>query len=223
MGVSVSATAVHRNTEAVGKRIPDNPHQLISARKSQQECELMGVEVDGTMSPQILEVPGSEGRESLKQPTEWKECNVVVIQKMNAGEEFDRWTGARYGKREEFEGSVARAALAMGQHVAKTVVFLADGARSNWDLQATNFPGSVGILDFFHASEHLGNFCALLKDQRQAQATHHRWARMLKGGQALQVVHELRGRAEAVEDRDSAIKEINYFQRNLGRMDYEVY
>ena len=46
---------------------------------------------------------------------------------------------------------------------------------------------------------------------------------MLKGGQALQVVHELRRRADVVANRDSAIKEINYFQRNLARMDYDVY
>ena len=54
---------------------------------------------------------------------------MVVIQKLTQGEEFDRWTGARYGKHEEFEGYVSRAALAMGQHKAKKLVFLADGAR----------------------------------------------------------------------------------------------
>ena len=33
------------------------------------------------------------------------------------------------------------------------MVFPADGAHHNWDMQATNFPESVGILDFYHASE----------------------------------------------------------------------
>ena len=58
-------------------------------------CELMVVEVDGTISPQILEKQGLVGRESLKQPTDWKECNAVVIQKMRGREEIDHWTGAR--------------------------------------------------------------------------------------------------------------------------------
>jgi len=78
LGFSVSATAVQRNTEAIGERIPDNPYAMISAQRGQQACELMVVEVDGTISPQILEKPGLRGRESLKQPTDWKECNVVV-------------------------------------------------------------------------------------------------------------------------------------------------
>jgi hypothetical protein len=223
LGFSVSATAVQRNTEAIGERIPDNPYAMISAQRGQQPCELMVVEVDGTISPQILEKPGVCGRKSLKQPTDWKECNVVVMQKFQGAKEVDRWTGARYGKHQEFETYAGRAALAMGQHFAQKLVFLADGAHTNWELQKTNFPGSVGILDSYHASEHLGVFCGLLRDQRKAKVTHTRWAHMLLDGQALQIVQEMRRRADTVADRDSAIREINYFKNNLSRMDYDSY
>jgi len=223
LGFSVSATAVQRNTEAVGERISDNPHAMIDAQRGQKPCELMVVEVDGTISPQILEKQGITGRESLKQPTNWKECNVVVIQKMHKGKEVDRWTGARYGRHQEFETYAGRAALAMGQHFAKKLVFLADGAHTNWALQRTNFPGSVGILDFYHASEHLGVFCSLLSDAHKAKLTHTRWAHMLLEGRALQVVQDMRRRADTVAERDSAVREINYFRNNLSRMDYDTY
>jgi hypothetical protein len=33
LGFSVSATAVQRNTEAIGERIPDNPYAMISAQR----------------------------------------------------------------------------------------------------------------------------------------------------------------------------------------------
>ena len=223
LGFAVSATAVQRNTEAVGERIPDNPYAMISAQRGQKPCELMVVEVDGTISPQILEKKGLRGRESLKQPTDWKECNVVVVQKIHEGKEVDRWTGARYGQHQEFDIYAGRAALAMGQHFAKKLVFLADGAHTNWELQQTNFPSSVGILDFYHASEHLGAFCSVLTDQRKAKVTHARWARMLLDGQALQVTQEMRRRADTLAQRDSAIREINYFKNNLSRMDYDTY
>ncbi len=223
LGFAVSGTAVQRNTEATGERIRESPYELIPARKAQQPCQVMVVEVDGTISPQILEKQGVSGRASLKQPTDWKECNVVVIQKLHQGKQTDRWTGARYGKHQEFDRYVGRAALAMGQHVAEKLVFLADGAHTNWELQKTNFPRSVGILDFYHASEHLGDFCGLLKDQRRAADVHRRWAHMLLEGQALQVVQEMRHRAEAVGDRAAAIGEINYFKNNLGRMEYDRY
>jgi hypothetical protein len=62
-----------------------------------------------------------------------------------------------------------------------------------------------------------------VKDQRKAGAVHHRWAHMLKQGQAVQVIQEMRRRADTVADRDSAIREINYFKNNLSRMDYDLY
>jgi len=42
---------------------------------------------------------------------------------------------------------------------------------------------------------------------------------MLLNGQALQVVQEMRRKADTVADRDSAIREINfnYFKNNLSR------
>jgi hypothetical protein len=223
LGFPLSATAVQRNTEATGERIPDNPYQLIAAHKAQEKCELMVVEVDGTMSPQILEKDGVSGRESLKQPTEYKECNVVVIEKHNGDTMEDRWTGARYGKREEFEQYAGRAAIAMGQHSAKHIVFLADGSHSNWELQSTNFPGSVGILDFYHATEHLGTFCDLIKDERKSDAAFAHWRHMLSEGQALEVIQQMRAKADRISERDTAIKEINYFKNNLARMDYDSY
>ena len=35
----------------------------------------------------------------------------------------------------------------MGQLKSKEVVFLADGAKHNWEIQCTNFPNSTGIRD----------------------------------------------------------------------------
>jgi len=48
-------------------------------------------------------------------------------------------------------------------------------------------------------------------------------AHMLLQGQALQVVQEMRRRADTVADRDSAIREIIYFKNNMSRMDYDRY
>jgi hypothetical protein len=42
-------------------------------------------------------------------------------------------------------------------------------------------------------------------------------------GRALQVVQDMRRRADTVAERDSAVREINYFRNNLSRMDYDTY
>jgi hypothetical protein len=187
MGFAVSATAIQRNTEATGARIDDRPYRMIAEEKRHESCELMVVEMDGTMSPQIHEEKGVTGRESLKQPTEYKECNLVIVEKHKGEKRIDQWIGARYGPRKNFEEHVRRTGLQMGQLVAEKIVFLADGARTNWEIQMTNFPEAVPILDFYHASEHLGDFCKLMKDPKTGQHRYERWIKMLLDGEVLQV------------------------------------
>src|SRR3972149_8578393 len=74
IGFHVSATAIQRNTEMTGARIDGIPYRMIPAEKREESCELMGVEIDGTMSPQIREKEGIAGGKSLSEPTEYKEC-----------------------------------------------------------------------------------------------------------------------------------------------------
>jgi hypothetical protein len=224
LGFPVSATAVQKNTEAAGEGLPENPYQQIDSHRQQERCQLMVVEVDGTISPQIEEKQGVCGRESLKAPTEWKECNVAVIEKHFSGKRsVERWTGGRYGKFCEFDPYVGRAGMAMGQHHAKRIAFIADGAPKNWELQKTNFPVAIQILDFYHASEHLAAFCELLPEGKDSKRRFQRWRGMLREGQAIQMIAELRRWAERTSDRGEAIKEIEYFKSNLPRMEYDRY
>ena len=223
LGFGVSGTAVQRNTEATGGRIDDMPYRMIPAQKRQEACELMVVEIDGTMSPQIKEEQGISGRASLKQPTEYKECNLVVIDKHREGRPMDRWIGARYGPRQGFEEYVRRCGLQMGQLKAKQVVFLGDGAKSNWEIQKTNFPEAVPILDFYHAAEYLAAFCELLNNRQKAAKRYKSWKTMLLEGEVLQVVAEMKDSLKELSDTHEGWGKINYYQNNIDRMNYREY
>jgi hypothetical protein len=223
MGFSVSATAIQRNTEATGARIDDRPYRIIDEKKRHESCELMVVQMDGTMSPQIHEEEGVTGRESLKQPTEYKECNLVIVEKHKGEQRIDRWIGARYGPRKDFEEHVRRTGLQMGQLEAENVVFLADGAKTNWEIQKTNFSEAVPILDFYHASEHLGAFCTLMKDPNKGQKRYEEWITMLLDGEVLQVIAEMKEALKETSNRSEGVKEINYYLNNRDRMKYKEY
>ena len=81
---------------------------------------------------------GVTGRESLRAQTCWKECNRVVIEKRDRKKVTDRWTGARYGPRKDFEPYLAQAGIQMGFMDAEQTLFIADGARHNWELAMTH-------------------------------------------------------------------------------------
>lgn len=232
LGFSISATAVQRNTEKVGKRIEDHPLRSIDGKKQNQRCDLMLVEIDGTTSPQIKEEEGVRGRESLKLPTEYKECNVVVIEKLNRCgssergflyQSQDRWTGAMYGKRVLFDHYVHEAGLAMGQLEAKQYVFIADGAKHNWEIQMNNFPGAIQILDVYHALEHLGEYCVLFRNEAKGKQHYGRWRDLMLKGDTLQLLHEMKEQRNSLSDPDAGQKHTNYFLNNKERMAYDQY
>ena len=224
LGFPVSSTAVQNNTEKTGKRLEHLPYQAIPDKKQSESCDVMIVEVDGTMSPRIREEEGLTGRESLKQPTEYKECNIIAIEKRKKGHCVDRWVGAQYGERRAFDRYVGQTGIKMGQLQARKVAFIADGAKHNWEIQHTNFPGSVGILDYYHALEHLGAFCDLYKDSNAGKQAYACWRAMLYEGRILEVLEEMKATVYIkLSDHDAGVKHINYFCNNKSRMEYDLY
>jgi Uncharacterised protein family (UPF0236) len=223
LGFRVSSTAVQRNTEQTGAQIPECPYELIPGGKTAEECDVMVVEIDGTMTPQISEKAGVSGRESLKLPTEYKECNVVVIDKYRGGEQTDHWVGAKYGPRSIFEEYVRKTALQMGQIVAKTVLFIADGAHTNWEIRKTNFPEAQEILDFYHAFEHIGAFCQLYRDKATGGRQKDRWTTMMFEGDVLQMIEEIKTAIPTLTDPGKGMTELGYFRNNKDRMHYDEY
>ena len=112
----------------------------------------------------------------------------------------------------------------MGQLQADQVVFIADGAKHNWDIQQTNFPKAVEILDFYHVLEHLGEFCDMYTDPQAGKQAFARWRNMLYEGKILQVLEDMKGIVYTkISTPDEALKHINYFQNNMSRMEYDIY
>ena len=133
------------------------------------------------------------------------------------------WTVARYGRMEAFGVHLGHTGLAMGVEKAKKLVFLSDGLRANWQICLDHFPGALQILDFYHASEHLGDFCKLIVDEKQGSKSYQRWYDMLLEGEVLQVIAEQKECLWQIEDRDAGWGHIKYFQKNTGRMAYDEY
>lgn len=224
LGFGVSATAVEHNTEGTGACLERRPRRLLEGRD--EACDLMHIEMDGTMSPQIKEEQGITGRASVRNPTEYKECNVGVVEKYRKGIRIDRWTGAQYGPRADFETYFGEAGPALGQHAATRTVFIADGAHHNWAFCSTHFPYATQILDFYHATEHLSKFCALYPNAAIGKAVFITTKTLVYEGQTVAAIAELRRavtRFVTPASREEGRKEIAYFETNQNRMEYDRY
>lgn len=223
LGFSISCTAVQSNTESAGEQLEDDAYRVIDPQWRARGCEELIVQMDSTTSPQIQELEGVTGRESLKAPTEYKMCHLGVLQRREGGNVQQEWTVGRYGTLEAFGIHLGRTGLALGVEKARRLVFLSDGLAANWQICLDHFPDAVQILDFYHASEHLGEFCRLYRKSDKAQTRYARWVQMLLDGEVLQVIAEMKSDLPELFSKDEGWKHINYFSNNAQRMSYDAY
>lgn len=126
----------------------------------------------------------------------------------------------------EFGPQVRQEAFRRGIAAALTVVFLGDGAKWVWELARINFPGAVCILDFYHAVEHLSRLIHLLYGDgaQAAKKRLARWRRALRHNRIDGVIAVAkRDLPAAPQAREEAQKEIEYFENNRSRMQYQTY
>ena len=224
LGFNVGSTGVQNNAEHIGQIIEENPEKIDYGTDKDQRYDLIVAEVDGTTSPQITEIEGLRGRASLKSPTEYKECNVVVIEKQ-IGKDRKKIYGGLYSNREAFKTYCKQFASAIGIDNGIMKAFLADGAHHNWDIADEHFPEFIQILDFYHADEHLFAFGRLFKELKRGKLFSKSHEGLLYDGKVNQVTEAMKLELDHVPNRNvkEARREIAYFIRNRNRMRYDVF
>jgi hypothetical protein len=117
-------------------------------------------------------------------------------------------------------------ALKRGYAIARTVVFLGDGAEWIWNMVQDRFRGAVEIVDFFHTCEHLNLLCQTLEaDPTRAQALFRAWRRRLKRNGLPRILQHATQRAGSLDAaaRQSVEKQLPYFRENAHRMTYGTF
>ena len=108
----------------------------------------------------------------------------------------------------------------------EATLFIGDGAKWLWDIQRTRFPFAVGILDFYHAAEHLAPLLDLAGLQGgERKATRKKWKRWLIEGNAEKLVSACENLAQSAAPGKAQEwrKALQYYRDNLRRMRYDEY
>lgn len=139
---------------------------------------------------------------------------------------------ARYVASVEGQEAVAEplrhAAVRVGMGAARRWIAVCDGGSGLEDLLRRTFGRiDVVILDFYHASEHLGDFAKAWcgGDPDRAEAVHAEWSRRLKheGGAAVLAWLEGLDLAARPKAREAWESVVTYFRNQHHRMDYPAY
>lgn len=101
------------------------------------------------------------------------------------------------------------------------VAFLGDGAAWNWELQRVCFPMALGIVDFYHAAEHVTGIVDLIEDHHAPAGRKRcrRWVKLLLRGRLDAFLAEAR-QAFPPDQAEAGAKALAYFEKNRARMRY---
>jgi hypothetical protein len=132
------------------------------------------------------------------------------------------------GEPEELGRRLYAEALRRGLNQADRVYVVADGAVWIWNLVADRFSDAVGVLDFYHASQHLWSVAHALYGEQSAEA--RQWVEPLlhelsHGGEAG-VLRTLEDLLELCRDLDqkrqeTIRREVAYFQNHKEHIHYD--
>jgi len=240
-GLEVTAKAVERNAEAVGRDL-EACQQTEIGRAKQLELPAVGVppvpilylEMDGTGVPVVkAETQGRSGKIE-GQPAHTREVKLGCVFTQTGTDAEGRPVRqqdstsyvAAIESAEPFGLRLYAEAWRRGWSRAKKKVVIGDGAVWIWNLAHQHFPGALQIVDLYHARQHLWELSGQLFADDEAAGKH--WLAValeqLDQGKIEALVKQLRDQKPAHADIAKRVSnEADYFEHNAERMRYPAF
>jgi hypothetical protein len=150
-------------------------------------------------------------------------CPLLVGDSVYRDPGSTRYTGT-VEKIGQFASQMDEFASKNGIGLVGQVVFLSDGALWLENLRIRLFPGSIGIVDFYHASQHLykliDSLCFYRKQKKNAFL--EKCYSLLELGEIDRMADLIMGKA-IDSNRDSIVKQLAYFTGNKEKMRYGLF
>jgi hypothetical protein len=177
--------------------------------------------------------PGWGKKKTQKERVEWHELKLGVFYRQEASARTQKGRGLLS---EKLVVNWQDQALELGRRLnweaqreglgrARSTLFLGDGAEWVWNLQRDRWPAALGLLDFYHGSEHLWSLGRALHGETDPALA--AWVKPLRHqvrhGQEQRALRRIaqiqprRGEAGQVIRREQ-----NYFKTHAGRMHYQA-
>jgi hypothetical protein len=243
-GVPVDDALIHQQVQRAGERADQQAQARLPASatlaptpKTAGPPGALVIMMDGWMLRHRGGDWGLQPAHVAGERVAWQECKSAVIYHLaqaakTAGERgllLEKFVVAYVGEPLEFGRRVQAEARRRGLGQAPRVYVVADGGVWIWNIVTDRFAAAMGVLDFYHASQHLWELAHALHPENEAGA--RAWVQPLlhqlrHGGEAgvLQTLHDLPAWCAQREQPLPALvaKETNYFENHREHIHYET-
>jgi hypothetical protein len=181
------------------------------------------VTLDGILYPTNLSEP--DPHDATHQKTVYQQMKIGAVYWQDAKECWHKRVTWGRESPEEFAKTLYRLACRCGYEQAAEKLFAADGADWCWEGHATFFSSATGILDWYHASEHIWEAARIVYPAEPKSWADVALTQLHDGGGTL-LLDWLREQQPLVttESAQTAIEKlIGYVAERVDRMDYPTY
>ena len=218
--------------------------QPCEGQQPQKTIERLYIELDGVLARMRRGSVPMEQEEAQRKGDVYREIKAGAVFRAERGpkrselapgvyvdtpaEDSVRYVARRTAKG-DFGWLLSHLALECGLEQAKQVVVLGDGAPWIWNLVAEYFPGTVQIVDLYHAKEHVWEVAhAVFGGATKASTA---WATaacsLLEAGQIIDLASAIAALPpippEPGQARSIPARAVDYFTTNAARMRYPVF
>ena len=241
-GVAVDDAVIHQQVQRAGERAEQQAEvrraasaTLAAPAKPAVPPDALVIMMDGWMLRHRGADWGLKPAATTGERVAWQECKSAVICHLRhaaktAGDRgllVEKFVVAHVGEPVEFGRQVQAEARRRGLGSAPQVLVVADGSGWIWNIVTDRFATATGVLDFYHASQHLWELAHTLHPENETGA--RAWVEPLlhqlrHGGEAgvLQTLHDLPAwcaqRAQPVPP--AVARETNYFTEHREHIHY---
>ena len=198
-----------------------------------EENKIAAISVDGGRCRLWQSEKGKKLHDS-----QWKEAKlgcmaIYTLEKDEKGEAKNKLKHKEYIGRvnessNKFGKRMYHETLLRGYESIKHKVFLADGAKYNWEIQQTHFGTATPILDWYHATEHLAAAGKELYDEKSKEF--NEWIEHDKSVlfeddffYLDELLSECKNKVKSKAKKKNIAKERKYFWGNRQRIRYRYY
>jgi Uncharacterised protein family (UPF0236) len=235
MQTDVSHSTIHKLVQRLGTRAEEQTQERLAqlpkeSQPQRQAGELAVLLVDGWLVRQ--RGPGWGKPQTQQNRVEWHELKTgVFYQQEQSGQTSsgrgllaDKVTVSWQGEPLELGRRLNWEAMRGGLGRAKHVLFLGDGAPWIWNLQQDRWTEAIGLLDFYHASQHCWNIWRVARGEKDPRLPQWMDRRLhwLRHGQEKRVGREIAGLKPPKGEAGQPLRrEQAYFANQAQRMNYQ--
>ena len=230
-GLSVSPNTLQRLVAAVG---PDMERwalerQPASASIGEGREFIVGLEMDMTGVRMLKKyLDGVKGKNGAPKTRQIK-CGTLFLMERDAEGQFRRIPGTAvhvisFCDPVSFSASLEEARKKLGVKLGTRLVVISDGAEWIWNIVSDRFKEAVGIVDFWHAADHLHELCEFTAGKGDAaEELFKEWRRKLKAYGVNCVLKHFSALADKSEEKSGFEKRLHYFTEHRARMQYHIF